>query len=280
MCTLVPSARIPAVNRIVVIGDIHGDWMALMSALKLAKVCNRRGQWIGGRTHVVQVGDLLDRGGRGLGGSDEQSESRIIRYLLDLKIQAKKSHGDVHLLLGNHELMNVEGDFRYVSPLGMKDFQGQRAKQFKPGGIMAKQLACNTNSVLQIGSWIFSHAGVTIDLTKKWTLEQVNEQVRDYLLGKIPKLSPQVIKAFWHREYTTNRVCSTVKRTLRAWEARNMAIGHTVQEQGINSMCSGSLWKVDVGMSDAFQMERRRIEVLEIIGDGTQVKVLKSRRTT
>jgi hypothetical protein len=144
---------------------------------------------------------------------------------------------------------------------------------------MAKQLACNTNSVLQIGSWIFSHAGVTVDLTKKWTIEQVNQQVRDYLLGKIPKLSPQVIKAFWHREYTTNRVCSTIKRTLRAWEARNMAIGHTVQEQGINSMCRGSLWKVDVGMSDAFQMERRRIEVLEIIGDGTQVKVLKSVRS-
>ena len=275
MCSLIPTARIPAVHRIVALGDIHGDWAALQSALRVAKVCDRDGRWTGGNTHVVQVGDLLDRADRTGAGTDEQSESRIIRYLLALKAQAKRYNGDVHLLLGNHELMNVYGDFRYVSPLGLKDFQGRRAEQFKPGGNMARTLACNTNMVLQIGSWLFSHAGVTIDVTERWTLEQINQQVRDYLLGHGREPSSQVIDTLWHRQYSHPRACSAIDRTLKAWKARNMAIGHTVQDRGINSMCNGSLWKVDVGMSNAFG--RRAVEVLEILDDGAQVNVLKGK---
>jgi len=59
-----PKSIHDAVPRIVVIGDIHGDWRAMIKALRISRVINKQLQWTGGNTHLVQVGDLLDRGGR------------------------------------------------------------------------------------------------------------------------------------------------------------------------------------------------------------------------
>lgn len=282
-CTTIPLSKIPAVSRIVVIGDIHGDWAALKSALKVAGVTNHHNDWTGRDTHLVQVGDLVDRAIRG-GTGDEKSELRIITHLINLKQKAQKAGGEVHLLLGNHELMNVAGDFRYVSPMGLTDFDGKRLDQFKPGGKMAKLLACNANAVVQIGSWVFSHAGITPEVSKYWTIDQVNVQVRQHLLGnKVINRDSPLMDIFWHRRYRSPDTCPLVKDALSQWKAKNMAIGHTVQEQGMTSICDGSLWKVDVGMSDAFGKCRRNgkcIEVLEILNDGDEINILKGKKTT
>ena len=81
------------VERIVAIGDIHGDYDNYMAVLKNAGVVNRRGRWAAGKTHVVQVGDIPDRGPDTL---------KIIEHLQKLEKQAKKAGGRLHLLLGNH----------------------------------------------------------------------------------------------------------------------------------------------------------------------------------
>lgn len=54
---------------------------------------------------VVQVGDILDRG---------EDEIAILSLLRLLDEQAKANGGAVFQVNGNHETMNVEGDFRYV----------------------------------------------------------------------------------------------------------------------------------------------------------------------
>ncbi len=277
-CTTIPKAKIPAVKRIIVIGDIHGDLAALKSALRVAKLTNNHNDWLGADTHLVQLGDFTDRAIRS-GFGDEKSESKILAHLLDLKKKARIAGGDVHLLLGNHELMNVFGDFRYVSPLGLTDFDGQREKLFQPGGSVAKTLACNANTVIQIGSWIFSHAGITSAISKNYTIDHVNNHIREFLLGnsKLNKDHP-IMDIFWHRRYGNEGTCPLVQDALMHWKARNMAIGHTVQEQGINSLCDQTLWKVDVGMSDAFGICNRRdscIELLEILDDGDQINILR-----
>lgn len=276
-CTALPKARIPRVPRIIVIGDIHGDWLALKSALKVANITNHHNDWTGGETHVVQVGDLVDRGVRG-GSGDEKSELRIINHLIDLKTKAQRAGGDVHLLLGNHELMNVMGDFRYVSPMGFTDFDGKREEHFRPGGKVAKLLACNANSVIKIGSWIFSHAGITSQVSKTYSLDQVNTHVRDYLLGNtIMNKDHPIMDIFWHRKYNTPNSCPLAQSALSHWKAKNMAIGHTVQEYGINSSCNQSLWKVDIGASSAFR-NKRCVEVLEILDDGENINIIKGKK--
>jgi hypothetical protein len=278
-CTQLPKAQIKAVPRIIVIGDIHGDWAALKSALKVAGITNHHNDWLGGKTHVVQVGDLVDRAVRG-GSGDEKSESKILNHLIDLKFKALKKGGDVHLLLGNHELMNVAGNFSYVSPMGLTDFDGERTKAFKPGGKTAKLLACNANTVVKIGGWVFSHAGITSNITQKYTIEQVNTQVRDYLLGNsMMNRDHPIMDIFWHRKYGNETSCPLVHDALNNWKARNMAIGHTVQSEGINSLCEDALWKVDIGMSDAFgHGQGKRIEVLEILDDGDTINILRGKK--
>ncbi|XP_071936004.1 shewanella-like protein phosphatase 1 [Coffea arabica] len=94
-------------RRIVAVGDLHGDLDKTRSALEIAGVLSSDGQdlWIGGETVLVQLGDILDRG---------EDEIAILSLLRSLDIQAKADGGAVFQVNGNHETMNVDGDFRYV----------------------------------------------------------------------------------------------------------------------------------------------------------------------
>jgi hypothetical protein len=101
------------VERVVAIGDLHGDYAQYIKVMQSAGLLNKSGKWSGGKTHLVQTGDITDRG----------AESRkIIDHLVKLVKQAKKKGGYVHLLIGNHESMNVVGDLRYVSEGEFKAF--------------------------------------------------------------------------------------------------------------------------------------------------------------
>ncbi|CAM8961336.1 unnamed protein product [Rhodiola kirilowii] len=94
-------------RRIVAVGDIHGDLNQARSALEIAGVLSSDGRdlWTGGETVLIQLGDILDRG---------EDELAILSLLHSLELQAKASGGAVFQVNGNHETMNVEGDFRYV----------------------------------------------------------------------------------------------------------------------------------------------------------------------
>jgi hypothetical protein len=95
------------VGRVVVIGDLHGDYDKFLAMVRDAGLIDANGDWSGGAAHLVQLGDIPDRG---------DHSRRIIDHLMRLQPQAAKAGGHVHPLIGNHEAMNVEGDVRYVSP--------------------------------------------------------------------------------------------------------------------------------------------------------------------
>lgn len=95
------------VERVIAISDLHGDYERYIEVMKSAGLIGKNGKWSGGQTHLVQTGDITDR------GADSR---KIIDHLVKLSKQAQKSGGYVHLLIGNHETMNVVGDLRYVSP--------------------------------------------------------------------------------------------------------------------------------------------------------------------
>ncbi|MED6110800.1 Glycosylated integral ER membrane protein [Stylosanthes scabra] len=94
-------------RRILAVGDLHGDLKQARCALEMAGVLSSDGQdlWTGGETVLIQVGDILDRG---------EEEVAILSLLRSLDKQAKAKGGAVFQVNGNHETMNVEGDFRYV----------------------------------------------------------------------------------------------------------------------------------------------------------------------
>ena len=93
------------VDRVVAVGDLHGDYDNYIATLQAAGLVDRKGKWIGGEAHLVQTGDIPDRGPDTL---------KIIEHLDKLAKQAERKGGRVHSLIGNHEAMNVYGDLRYV----------------------------------------------------------------------------------------------------------------------------------------------------------------------
>ena len=100
-----PSAD--AQQRIVAIGDLHGDYSAWTDIARDAGIEDASGHWTGGNTILVQVGDIVDRGPDSL---------KLINNLRQLQREAPKTGGRVVVVLGNHEAMNVTGDLRYVTP--------------------------------------------------------------------------------------------------------------------------------------------------------------------
>ena len=94
------------VERVIAVGDVHGDYEQLVGVLQSAGVIDQEGKWIGGKTHLVQTGDMLDRG---------PDSRKVMDLLIRLQEEASKTGGRVHVLIGNHEAMNIYGDLRYVS---------------------------------------------------------------------------------------------------------------------------------------------------------------------
>jgi hypothetical protein len=101
------DAAPPPPQRIVAVGDLHGDYNAWIDVARGAGLIDARKNWIGGRTVLVQLGDMTDRGADSL---------KIIRHLEQLEKTAPRSGGRVVVLLGNHEAMNLLGDLRYTTP--------------------------------------------------------------------------------------------------------------------------------------------------------------------
>ena len=110
------------VERIVAIGDIHGDYTRMFSLLRSTGLINKSGKWTGGKTHLVQTGDIPDRG---------PDTAKIIRFFVQLEKQARRKGGYVHLLVGNHEAMNIRGDLRYVVAEEYAAFKTRKSKRLQ-----------------------------------------------------------------------------------------------------------------------------------------------------
>jgi len=106
LCASAAEWRWTGVERIVALSDVHGAYDAMVRTLQNAEVVDDDLAWKGESTHLVITGDILDRG----------ADSRqVMDLLMRLEDEARKADGRVHLLLGNHEVMNLTGDLRYVA---------------------------------------------------------------------------------------------------------------------------------------------------------------------
>lgn len=110
------------VQRVVAIGDVHGDYQQFVTLLREAQLIDQRNRWTGGATHLVQTGDILDRG----------PESRkVMELLMSLETQARRAGGQVHALIGNHEAMNIYGDLRYTSAQEYQAFRDGNSEKVR-----------------------------------------------------------------------------------------------------------------------------------------------------
>jgi hypothetical protein len=101
-------------ERVVAIGDIHGAYDKFLAILGKAGLADARGRWTGGRAILIQTGDVLDRG---------PDSKRALDLLRRLEQDAPRAGGRVYALLGNHEVMRMVGDWRYVSASELAAFR-------------------------------------------------------------------------------------------------------------------------------------------------------------
>lgn len=312
---------LPKKRRIIAIGDIHGDLELAIRSLKLAGVIDDKYNWIAQPpdTVIVQVGDQVDSC-RPIAGTydcrsekqpgDLQEDIKVMEFFNKIDKKARKKGGAIYSLLGNHELMNAEGNFNYVSYENYHNFDygkykgpSGRRKAFRPGGPIAKMMACTRPSVIVIGSNLFAHAGVLPALEKKLgnyqdpkdKLKYLNAVVRKWLLKKLSQDDNSSIlinnlqySPFWTRIYGSipehtsldSKECfKSVHSALEVYQIGHIIIGHTPQMfahgDGINGTCYTSdgknhLFRVDGGFSRAFQVfgnNNHFVQILEIIDD-------------
>lgn len=242
-----------AVDRLVAIGDLHGDLSAARKALRLAGAIDEKDEWRGGTMVVVQTGDQIDRG----------DDDRAILDLFDaLSEKAKKAGGEVLAMSGNHEIMNAMADFRYVTPLAMAAFADNeaapptdhgRTAAFAPGGPYAKKLATRP-VVLAIGDTLFVHGGVLAKHVA-YGIDRMNAEVAEFFAGARPS-PPKVVVAedgpVWTRMYSAapgREECAVLTDALKAAGSTRMVVGHTVQRAGISTACDDRVYRIDTGMS-------------------------------
>src|SRR5262249_53339165 len=111
-----------AAERVVAVGDIHGAYEAFVSVLQTAGIVDRDLAWTGGKTILIQTGDVMNRGPRSRDAQD---------LLMRLPEQARAQWGEVRPLLGNHETMVMSGDLRYVSPEEYKAFATPESEKIR-----------------------------------------------------------------------------------------------------------------------------------------------------
>ena len=181
---LLPAAP-AAPQRIVAIGDIHGDLDAFSGILQRAHLVDPTRRWSGGNTIFVQTGDFLDRGPKARG---------VMDLLMALQRDATRQSGRVIVLMGNHEAMNIFGDLRYVTDADYASFADDKAKSrpkgvypSRPAGYVERCEALNADG--RYGKWlrtlpamarvndsIFLHGGISPELAG-WTVDKINDAV-------------------------------------------------------------------------------------------------------
>jgi hypothetical protein len=282
------SAQAFSSPHIVALGDLHGDLDATRRALRLAGAMDAQENWIGGQLNLVQTGDQLDRG---------DSEIAILDLLDKLGKQAEAAGGKVHVLNGNHEIMNVQGDLRYVTEQGFKSFDGlqglnlslpqlaqvpalakARAAAFYPGAPFALRLARRPISLVLAGN-VFVHGGILPDHVD-YGLDRINKESQAWLAGQLPQIPAILLNEqgpIWTRVYSDPAIapaCDQLYQALNKIGAKRMIVGHSVHPH-VSGACGDKVWRVDVGMSRFYGGP---VEVLDIQGD--QVKVLSESPAT
>lgn len=301
---------IPKVKKVIVFGDIHGDYNLVIRLLLLSDLITETEgliKWTGENTHLVQVGDQIDRCRPTSGVScydlitdkDEASDIRILKLFTELDSQAILSGGRVISLLGNHEIMNALGDLSYTSRKGIDEFVGYvdntgkthhsgisgRAAAFRPGGEYGKFLGCTRNVCVIIGSNLFMHAGVTDSLNYGLDeLESLNDKVGLWLLGILKESDVSDIiygserSPLWLRtlglipsgkSLHSPECAKNISKTIKSLKIGSIIVGHTPQLLGSNETCDGAIWRVDTALSDAFSKFglKNKLQFLKIIND-------------
>jgi len=284
------------VPRVVAVGDVHGAADRFLEILKTTELVDDKGHWSGGKAHLVQLGDVVDR------GPDSRTALDLLRRL---EGEAEKAGGGVHALLGNHEVARMLGDMRYATAgeysafangdsemlrdrylTTVKDSERDQIRQQMPLGSLELRTAFGRQG--QYGEWLRKHDGVVkIDgvvflhggispAVASMTCDQINDAVRKELTGDIDKTRSAPLSSlaaredgpFWYRGLAQlpDTDTATIDNILNQQHARSIVVAHTVNPDGrIRVRFDNRIFVIDTGMQPAY-VPNGRASALEFVG--------------
>lgn len=222
----------PLPQKMLMISDIEGNFKGLKSILEGNNIIDEQLNWTFGNNHLVIVGDLFDRA---------LNVTECLWLIYKLENEAEKQGGKVHFIIGNHEMMNLKGQFKYVRDKYLQNadtLKLEYAKWYSPNTELGKWLRTK-NGIEKIGDLLFVHAGISKDFPKdKYTLTDINNNMRSVIdtqfeKGKqsndifIGRQSP-----IWYRGIANGEETQDdIDKTLSSFKSSKMIIGHTISEQ-------------------------------------------------
>eukprot|EP00928_Gymnodinium_smaydae_P074977 TRINITY_DN57995_c0_g1_i1.p1 TRINITY_DN57995_c0_g1~~TRINITY_DN57995_c0_g1_i1.p1 ORF type:complete len:414 (-),score=60.59 TRINITY_DN57995_c0_g1_i1:196-1437(-) len=254
-------------RRVISIADLHGDLAKALTLLAdLGFINSSTGAWTGGHNVLVQTGDVLDRGPEGLALYD---------HFFRLQDEAVAAGGEVILLMGNHEILNMCGDHRYAS-----DEEQRRLGNVSRSALLKRELMARTQAVARLGSSygfekapiVFAHAGLEPDV-----VEMFSKSGRDRIVDAINTAFKQHLSSgsfcqhgesshvlfgrrgpLWSRRHALSldpgSICPELQRSLSLLSATRLIVGHSRQVEGkVRSRCGGQLLLADTGISAALE---------------------------
>jgi len=220
------------VKKIAAISDIHGQYDVMLKLFTSNDIINEELEWSFGDGHLVITGDIFDRG---------EQVTEILWFIYELEQQAQDAGGKVHMLLGNHEVMVMSGDIRYIhkkyrytTALTKRMYQDLFGENTVLGNwLRTKPVAISINDI------VFLHAGFSKDLLELgYTIKDVNKTFCDQLIG-VP--AAQIVQdstlaalytdqgPLWYRGYLDiqNFTKKDAKHILKKLGKKHIVVGHT-----------------------------------------------------
>jgi hypothetical protein len=252
------SARAPkagpfeydGVDRIFTVSDIHGEYDALVGILRKAGVVDDDLRWAWGKGHLVVLGDVFDRGGL---------VTECLWLIHRLEAEAEKAGGRVHYLLGNHEMMVLRGDLRYVNARYadgiVKMTRIAYPDLFGPDMELGRWLRTRPAAV-RLNGVLFVHGGLgPAALERGLTLADLNATASQII--DLPYYIQSSEGPFWYRGYfgpSTSYPAITeaqLDSVLAFYEAKAVVVGHSEDTVAtIKRLFGGRVYGVDVKLEE------------------------------
>lgn len=240
-----PADEYAMPSKLLVLSDIEGNFKGFKSILIGNKVIDEQLRWRFGKNHLVLLGDFFDRG---------TNVTECLWLIYKLEEEAEKQGGKVHFILGNHELMNLKGQLKYVRAkytAHADTLQLDYSKWYNRDSELGRWLRTK-NSVEKIGDLLFVHAGIRKDFPREYTIQQINENIRTGI-DKTPEGKSSKEDIFlgndgplWYRAIAAEKERQEeVEATLAQFKAEKMIIGHTVMKE-IKYLYNGKVIAIDL----------------------------------
>lgn len=241
---------------IVAISDIESSFRTFRDFLIANKVINSNLEWIFDQGHLVLLGDFIDRG---------FSTTQVLWFIVKLEQDAKTHGGNVHFILGNHEIKNLQGNFQKAADkyLPIASILGVQQDELYGKNSFIGRWMSSKNTVEKINGFIFMHGGIHPNITQtNFTLFDINEKVRNhYRLPYFPTpndddtailLSTRDGIAWYRGYFEADLTQQQVEEGLDYFDAQAIVVGHQPQ-WNVNALYQNKVFAINVKHPDDYR---------------------------